>query len=109
MNIILRILHYRWPDEPAIADAERLASIAIHCDKYDCTMPVAPWASRWFGRLAPVADTSEELQFLFFAAYKLNDAAQFAKISVRAAPIQTLGMCKSNVMLNTLPDLVRGT
>jgi hypothetical protein len=109
MNIILRILHYRWPDEPAIVDAERLASIGIHCDKYDCTMPVAPWASRWFGRLAPVADTSEELQFLFFAAYKLNDAAQFAKISVRAVPIQTLGMCKSSVMLNTLPDLVRGT
>lgn len=109
MNIILRILHYRWPEHPEIVDAERLASIAVHCDKYDCTMAMAPWASRWFDRLAPVVDAPEELEFLLLAAYKLNDAQQFAKVSARAVPIQTLGSHRCKAILHSLPDLVQGT
>src|SRR4051794_17173232 len=45
MSLIINILHYQAGDQDHTMDAERLARLAIHCDKYDCIKALGPWAS----------------------------------------------------------------
>ncbi|KAH8600089.1 hypothetical protein B0O99DRAFT_682550 [Bisporella sp. PMI_857] len=84
MKIILGALHYKGIKEIQSVDAECLASIAIHCDKYNCVSALSPWLSYWFGKITPLAETSEELGFLLLAAYKCDDAEKFKEMSRRA-------------------------
>ncbi|PVH93495.1 hypothetical protein DM02DRAFT_541440, partial [Periconia macrospinosa] len=48
MGIIFNILHFRGGDRNDEIDAERLAHLAIHCDKYDLVKALGPWISFWF-------------------------------------------------------------
>lgn len=45
MRIIIRILHYQEPKQGVSVDAESLAKLAIHCDKYDCSRRSIPGLS----------------------------------------------------------------
>ncbi len=86
MEVILKALHYRKPNQCAV-DAERLASIAVHCDKYDCTGALSSWISYWFSNLTPITRRPEDLGFLLLAAYNFNYAEQFKEISASALEI----------------------
>lgn len=65
MEIILTALHYRGIDQLHPIDAERLATLAIHCDKYDCINALRPWISQWFHNLEMTTETTEELAIYF--------------------------------------------
>jgi hypothetical protein len=63
MEVILKTLHYHKTNQCPV-DAERLASIAVHCDKYDCTGALSSWTSYWFNNLAPInGPTSRRVRF----------------------------------------------
>ncbi|PVH92414.1 hypothetical protein DM02DRAFT_508345, partial [Periconia macrospinosa] len=84
MNIILNILHFRSSDDNYGMDAERLARLAIHCDKYDLPKALGPWISFWFDKVETASASSEELGFMLLAAYLFNDIKKFREISEMA-------------------------
>jgi hypothetical protein len=89
MEVILKALHYYKLNQCPI-DAERLASIAVHCDKYDCTGALSSWISYWFNNLILINRRPEELGFLLLATYNFDDTEQFKEISAMALRDLTL-------------------
>jgi hypothetical protein len=111
MEVILKALHYHKPNQCPV-DAERLASIAVHCDKYDCTGALSSWISYWLNNLTPITRRPEDLGFLLLAAYNFDDAEQFKEISARALRDLTLDFplaWKSYNILSLLPENIPST
>jgi hypothetical protein len=65
MKAILKALHYHCTGEFDPVDAEELASIAVHCDKYNCRAALRPWIFCWFNNLERLTRSSEELAFSY--------------------------------------------
>ncbi|KAF2185899.1 hypothetical protein K469DRAFT_738836 [Zopfia rhizophila CBS 207.26] len=94
MGIILSILHYQGSGENHVMSAERLARLAIHCDKYDCVNALGPWISVWFKNVERMSELSEEFGsefstiiwfgFMLLAAYMFNNPGKFTEISEAA-------------------------
>jgi hypothetical protein len=84
MKLILDVLHYQADITYQDVNAEKLARLAIHCDKYDCTKALGPWVSTWFKDVAVTPGDMVELGFRLLAAYLLNDSGRFAQISKEA-------------------------
>ncbi|KAB8235721.1 uncharacterized protein BDW43DRAFT_269478 [Aspergillus alliaceus] len=109
MRTILEILHYREPEQVDPMDAERLAVLAINCDKYDCIKALRPWIINWFYGF-PSLGTAEEYGYLLLAAHLFRSAEQFTGISVKAQTrLSPDFFVKWEVidMLRFLPDGVR--
>jgi hypothetical protein len=84
MKLILDVLHYKADSTYQVVDAEKLARLAIHCDKYDCTKALGPWVSTWFKNVAETPGDLVEIGFRLLAAYLFNDSGRFAQISKEA-------------------------
>lgn len=84
MCLIMTILHYQADSGEEAIDAEKLARLANHCDKYDCTRAVSPWAATWFTKLEEQKSPHSQYGFQLLAAYLFNASSQFSKISKAA-------------------------
>ncbi|KAF9875695.1 hypothetical protein CkaCkLH20_06627 [Colletotrichum karsti] len=47
MEIILSLLHYRVHSSPVHLTPEKLAKVAMCCDKYGCVGPLQAWIGQW--------------------------------------------------------------
>jgi hypothetical protein len=81
MGLILDILHYQAGDDNRKMDAERLARLSIHCDKYDCVRALGPWVSIWFQNLTSTNQPATEFGFKLLATYLFNDSEKFKEVS----------------------------
>ncbi|OGM44094.1 hypothetical protein ABOM_007322 [Aspergillus bombycis] len=82
MRTILGILHYKGSGEDQM-NAERLALMAIHCDKYDCIKALRPWIFKWFYDCQPIT-TDEEYGYLLLSAHLFREKDQFSRLSASA-------------------------
>jgi hypothetical protein len=81
MSLILDVLHYKADREFHCLDAEALALLAIHCDKYDCAKALKPWVSTWFEGMYESSQPGMDLGYQLLAAYMFNDRKKFFEIS----------------------------
>lgn len=112
MGVILKVLHYRGTNEIHPIHARKLASIALHGDKYGCIAALSPCISYWLSYIEPETKSSEDLGFLLLTTYKLNNSKRFMETSARAIKYLTLGCTstwKSHETLSLLPEIVQGT
>jgi hypothetical protein len=93
MGLILNVLHYRTDGEDQTINAERLARLAIHCDKYDCVKALGPWVLQWFNNIERTNQTTQEFDFMLLAAYLFNDPGIFVELSKEASTELTPGSC----------------
>ncbi|KAH8648207.1 hypothetical protein BGZ60DRAFT_423350 [Tricladium varicosporioides] len=110
MEVILKALHYYRINQRHPTDVEEMASIAVHCDKYDCAGALSPWISYWLNKFKPMTGPPEALGFLLLTAYILDDAEQFMEISAMAIRNLTISFSqtwKSYEILNFLPENVQ--
>jgi hypothetical protein len=84
MSLILDVLHYKADREFHVLDAEALALLAIHCDKYDCARALGPWVSTWFEEMVESSQSGVDLGYQLLAAYMFNDSKKFKEISKAA-------------------------
>jgi hypothetical protein len=84
MELILNILHHQADIGEHLVDAEKLARLAIHCDKYDCTKALSPWAAVWFTKLEESKSLRPLYGFQLLAACLFNDPGNFLKVSKAA-------------------------
>lgn len=80
MELIMNILHYQADGAKHAVDAEKLARLAIHCDKHDRTEALSPWAATWFMKLEEKKSLRPKYGFQLPAAYFFNDPGPFSKI-----------------------------
>ncbi|EAU34574.1 predicted protein [Aspergillus terreus NIH2624] len=109
MRIIIRILHYQEPEQGVSVDAETLAKISIHCDKYDCVKALNPWVFKWFSELQHIT-TVEEHGYLLLAAHLFRSAEQFSTVSIKAQtqlPCMFIARWEKVHMMDLLPDGVQ--
>ncbi|KAL6883053.1 hypothetical protein HDV57DRAFT_470701 [Trichoderma longibrachiatum] len=83
MGLILSILHHKSSQVPLKMEPEALATLAIHCDKYDCNEALRPWAAGWCSNSEDV-NAVEDLGFMLLAAYMFRSPA-FSATASRAA------------------------
>ncbi|KAL2824363.1 hypothetical protein BDW59DRAFT_172896 [Aspergillus cavernicola] len=109
LGVILEILHYREPQGAIYLDPKELATLAIHCNKYDCTEALRPWSTHWFIHLQKIS-TSEEYGFALLAAHLLRDERQFSGLSVKALATLTLNFpaqWEATGTLSLLPTVIQ--
>ena len=63
MEATLRTLHYQGINQLRAIDAEMLATVAVHCDNYDCINALSPWLSYWLTNLENTIFSSYTLVF----------------------------------------------
>jgi hypothetical protein len=109
MGLIMEILHYQADSEEQVVNAEKLARLANHCDKYDCTRAVSPWAATWFTKLEEQKSPHSQYGFQLLAAYVFNAPSQFSKIS-KAATSELKPSCSlqwpEEELMALLPEIV---
>jgi hypothetical protein len=111
MGIILSVLHFRGSGDNDVIDAEKLARLAIHCDKYDLTNALGPWISFWFDKVERPSELSGKLGLILLAAYLVNDSIKFREISETALKDVSPGFVKEwegQELLTLLPVTVTG-
>ncbi|WDK11414.1 hypothetical protein CGRA01v4_02693 [Colletotrichum graminicola] len=86
MEVVLSILHYAYNSEWYTMSAERFADIAAHCDKYCCTMSLAPWMERWLANFNRTIEL-RDIGHLLVATSIIGKSQAFEKIS-RLAVLQ---------------------
>lgn len=64
-------------------NAERLALMAIHFDKYDFIKALRPWIFKWIYDCQPIT-TEEEYGYLLLAAHLFREKDQFSRLSASA-------------------------
>lgn len=113
MKTILEILHHHPPAEiDANKNAKEIASIAIHCDKYDCRTALRPWIYYWFRDLKTVHRSPIELTLLLVATYRFDEPKQFANVSAMAVkymPLEGLTNWNGHEMSDHFPEPAIGT
>ncbi|KAH8153234.1 uncharacterized protein LAJ45_02821 [Morchella importuna] len=67
MGIILLALHCQNDRVPRKLSFEKLHSLAVVCDKYDCAAGVSPWVDIWVAPWKRRADTEGYERWLFIA------------------------------------------
>ncbi|ETS86243.1 hypothetical protein PFICI_00071 [Pestalotiopsis fici W106-1] len=109
MHIILRLLHHQHHNIELQMDPELLASVAIHCDKYQCHQTLRPWAVHWCASCSKVS-ASEDLGYLLLAAH-LFRVPNFSQISAQASrhlQPEFGRVWKQHNVLQRLPDTLIG-
>ena len=113
MKTILEILHHHPPaDIDPTKNARELASIAIHCDKYDCRAALRPWTYYWFRDLGTGQRSPTELTLLLVAAYRFDEPRQFSVVSTMAVkymPLEVLTNWDDDDRLDHFPEVAAGT
>lgn len=112
MQIILRILHHCRHDRPfQLKEPLKLATVAIHCDKYDCSNPLDVWIRGWMGdqNLGPLGIcTAEGIGLLLVAAYMFRrNNAFLSSFGSRASKFLMPGFVsvwKQNELISLLPE-----
>lgn len=112
METILRILHYQHEGRSHIVDAMTLATLAIHCDKYDCSNALQAWIVSWFASLLPIKHPAIDIGYLLLAAYQFRSSKHFAEQSARAVkvlrPLDPLTW-NARPIFSLLPSKVQGS
>lgn len=110
METMLKIFHYKGPNLGGPMTAERLAVLAIHCDKYDCFQALKSWIHIWFSNFG-FNLTAEGYGFLMLAAHVSRGPNQFSKwskmVQIKFSP-SSLAKWEGLDMLGFLPDDLRG-
>ena len=112
MAIILRILHHEIEFLPENLDLDQIASLAIHCDKYDCVGVLRPWLLAWLTRLSPVENDPVGVGLLILTTYLLRTPSHFAAATSTACKTLSPNFPEqwiSNEKIHMLPDVVEGT
>lgn len=110
MGILIAILHYQEPSEVISMNAESLAILAIHCDKYDRIKALRPWVSYWFSRFQSTHNTVVEYGLLLLAAHLFRSSEHFSTLSKKSQINLTPGFAlewEKIEILNTMPDHVK--
>lgn len=81
MSVILEILHFRYDIKDDDINAERLARLATHSDKYDLSRALSSWVPFWFEKVVNMIEPSDDLGLTLLAAYTFNDVEKFQAIS----------------------------
>ncbi|PLB45999.1 hypothetical protein P170DRAFT_512599 [Aspergillus steynii IBT 23096] len=84
MRVIFRALHYKDPEQGILIDAGMLATLAIHCNKYDCAKALQPWVFKWFSGLQNSTTSEEDFGYLLLAAHLFRSAEQFSRLFIKA-------------------------
>lgn len=103
----MQVLHYYRNTDLKPMDAEGLACLAVHCDKYDCRVALLPWTYYWFHNLEPLSQSSEDLSFLLLAAYKFDEREHFSNVSamlLKRLTLDTRSKWHDHEMLSLLPE-----
>ena len=111
MGIVFDILHFCGGDRNDEIDAERLARLAIHCDKYDLVKALGPWISVWFENVERKIEPSEGLGFILLAAHLFDNSGKFREMSEMASKVLSLGFeedWEQQELLVLLPISVSG-
>ncbi|ROT35416.1 hypothetical protein SODALDRAFT_284129 [Sodiomyces alkalinus F11] len=82
MEAILSLLHFRNGTEYTTMKPEKLAAIALHCNKYQCTNALRPWLHLWLD--SEKVPKAYDIGFLLSAAFFFEDAKHFRRISALA-------------------------
>ncbi|KAK4073308.1 hypothetical protein Purlil1_13089 [Purpureocillium lilacinum] len=109
MEMMFRALHFLCGDIPSSIDPEPLATLAVHCDKYDCNEAMRPWILQWCGG-RPEATTSQDFGLLLVAEYMFR-APTFPDIAARAAKHLVPGFAaiwEKHDTLTRLPGSIAG-
>ncbi|KXG49675.1 uncharacterized protein PGRI_056430 [Penicillium griseofulvum] len=80
---LLAILHYQEPQDVPNTDAEWLANLAVHCDKYDCVKALNPWVLNWFQNFPPTR-LMEKYGHLILAAHLFRSEEHFSRLTSKA-------------------------
>lgn len=109
MESILRVLHFSGNSTDRVMTPERLAQVAIHCDKYDFTRALGPWVTTWFRNVRGASSDAKGLGLQILAAYMFGDCSEFRDIS-RVAVLRLSLMFpmkwKEEALLSILPTSV---
>merc|ERR1711964_577307 len=109
MKTILEILHHPPPaDIDPNKNAREIASIAIHCDKYDCRAALRPWTYYWFRDLGTGQRSPTELTLFLVAAYRFDEPRQFSAVSTMAVkymPLEVLANWDDDERLDHFPEV----
>lgn len=109
MEIILRVLHHDTCDFVAPTELEALASLALHCDKYDCYYILRPWVAQWLLPIRQAKRTVIGLGLQLFIAFNLRDSNHFSKIFAQASTDLSPNFAsewESHGLLRILPDKI---
>ncbi|OWY49412.1 hypothetical protein AALT_g11080 [Alternaria alternata] len=111
MGLMLRILHYQGSSADYAMEAERLARLSLHCDKYDCTSALGPWVPTWLRNVATKDESAKALGFQILAAFIFGDSLEFRNKS-RTATLQLApsfgAVWEEEELLAILPSSITG-
>ncbi|PVH94087.1 hypothetical protein DM02DRAFT_694101 [Periconia macrospinosa] len=109
LSTVLHILHFHGEVGIDSLDAEKLARLAILCDKYDLTKALGSWITVWFQKAEKTIQTPKDYGFMLLAAYRFNESERFREISIRAIkniPNDSTDDWKNQELLNMMPHSV---
>lgn len=81
VGLMLRVLHYQGRSADRTMDAETLARLSHHCDKYDCTRALRPWVKIWLENVATKDESAKAMGFQILAAFIFDDRLEFRRKS----------------------------
>lgn len=108
MGILLGVLHFRKSSEAISMDAQSLATLSIHCDKYDCFKALRPWVFAWF-RNFQSRQSVEDYGHLLLAAHFFRSTEHFSGMIKRAQlhlPPGFSAKWETSDILNMLPGAI---
>jgi hypothetical protein len=83
IEVILRVLHHDTCGFIVPTELEIMASVALHCDKYDCYSILRPWVAQWLLPIRQVEKSATSLGMQLCIAFNLRDSDHFSKSSLR--------------------------
>jgi hypothetical protein len=98
MTILCNILHHKNREIPRLLTLQTLSSIAVLCDKFDCTEVVTPWSTLWLQTWVDSAN-EESVEKLLFITYALDIPDMFTKVSH-----SLLANCAGQLGFNSIPE-----
>jgi hypothetical protein len=111
MEVILRVLHHDTCGVVIPTELEAMASVALHCDKYDCYSILRPWVAQWLLPIRQVKGTATSLGLQLFIAFNLRDSNHFSKIFAQASTDLSSDFAsewENHDLLHLLPEKIVG-
>ena len=110
MEIFCQAIHHQISDVRKPVTPVQLESLALLCDKYDCTTVLKPWTTIWVNDARGLEHLQEDSIKLFFAAYVFDIPEAFSALTWKIAachggPITAL---KGLTECDILPDSILG-
>lgn len=111
MAIFCQAVHHQSNSVPKPVTPIQLESLAILCDKYDCTKALKPWTIVWLMDALDLKPSNEDSIKLFFAAYVFDIPNAFSTLSwtvifSHGGPVTAL---QGLTGYDLLPDSILGT